>query len=542
MITRREFLVGSACAAGLAALSGCRDRDGGLASRIPGEILGANSAAGHRLRTGALPPVSETIEAEFVVLGGGVAGLSAARQLRRSGVNDLLLLELEDEIGGNARSGSNAVSAYPWGAHYLPLPSEESVEVAAWLEEIGLITGRAADGAPIFDEYALCADPMERLFHHGAWQEGIVPRLDVPHAERAQIEGFLARMDRWRTTRGSDGRRAFAIPVDRSSRDTAFLDLDRVTMADYLKREGWTSEALRWYVDYCCRDDYGASADAVSAWAGIHYFASRNARAANAPSSAVLTWPEGNGWLARQLQQAVGTDIRPKSLVWSIDCPPSGGVAVDFLDLASERSIRVKARGAVCALPRFIAQRLIHGGPGAVAVFPDLVYSPWMVANLTLRQLPGSTSALAWDNVPRESRSLGYVVATHQSLASHPRKTVITYYQPLDDVPPQQARETALARTHESWAGQILADLQRMHPDLPAQTARLDVWLWGHAMIRPVPGFISGPTRRRMQAPHGPLAFAHSDMSGISIFEEAFTRGIDAANTLLASRKTLSPA
>ena len=42
-----------------------------------------------------------------------------------------------------------------------------------------------------------------------------------------------------------------------------------------MDRRGFTAEPLRWYADYCCRDDYGASSEQVSAWAGIHYFASR---------------------------------------------------------------------------------------------------------------------------------------------------------------------------------------------------------------------------------------------------------------------------
>ena len=54
-------------------------------------------------------------------------------------------------------------------------------------------------------------------------------------------------------------------------------------------------------------------------------------------------------------------------------------------------------------------------------------------------------------------------------------------------------------------------------------------------MIRPVPGFIWGETRQRMQERRGSIVFAHSDMSGISIFEEAFTRGTQAADTLLNS-------
>ena len=30
-------------------------------------------------------------------------------------------------------------------------------------------------------------------------------------------------------------------------------------MAEYMQREGWDSEYLRWYVDYSCRDDFAES-------------------------------------------------------------------------------------------------------------------------------------------------------------------------------------------------------------------------------------------------------------------------------------------
>ncbi len=54
-------------------------------------------------------------------------------------------------------------------------------------------------------------------------------------------------------------------------------------------------------------------------------------------------------------------------------------------------------------------------------------------------------------------------------------------------------------------------------------------------MIRPVPGFIWGSVRAQMLNQQGRIAFAHSDMSGISIFEEAFTRGLQAADSILAA-------
>ena len=540
MITRRQFLASSCALAGLSALPGCARANPGR--KVSGGIVGASSAAGHRLRGGPFPPPTETIEVEAVIVGGGIAGLAAGRQLQRRGIHDLLLLELEDSVGGNARSGQNAVSAYPWGAHYLPIPSEESTEVIALLEELHLITGYNADGAPLYDEYALCSDPMERLFVNGRWQEGLVPRLDVSSRDRAEIDAFLGQMEVFRKTRGSDGRRPFAIPVDRSSRDPEFLRLDQLTMAAYLDAQGWRAEPLRWYVDYCCRDDYGAGLDQISAWAGIHYFASRNGRAGNASSGAVLTWPEGNGWLARKLGEPLSARTQAHSLIWKIEPQNADGVVVDYLDLAHNRTVRVKARGAICALPRFVAERVIHDGSGRPTT-AGLTYSPWFVANLTLSGLPaGGSEPLAWDNVFRQSRSLGYVVATHQNLASHPHETVITYYQPLDDATPAAAREAALDRSYSSWCDQILGELSRAHPELPRQVVHLDVWLWGHAMVRPIPGFIWGGVRAGLQAPVGRMVFAHSDLSGISIFEEAYTRGTQAADVLIVKLQDKMPA
>ncbi len=523
--TRREFIAGASALAGLTWFGGCHQK---ADTRWPGSIVGAAFSAGHRLRSGHFPETTETREVDVVILGGGIAGLSAARELSHSGLNDFLLLELESQVGGNAQSGRNDVSAYPWGAHYLPLPSEESHEVAQFLEEIGLVTGRAADGTPIYDEYALCADPMERLFVNGKWQEGMIPHLDNSAEDQKQLESFFARMDHFRTRRGSDGRRAFAIPLDRSSKDPELRELDRITMAEYLRREGWTSENLRWYVNYCCRDDYGAGSEQISAWAGIHYFASRNGRAENAASYAVLTWPEGNGFLVERMRAPFGRRIETGALVWKI-VPGEKGVEVSYLDLARERSVRVRARGAVCALPRFISQRLIVSNQDPPKV--DLIYSPWMVANLTVKRT-ASLQEIAWDNVLRSSSSLGYVNATHQSIATHSDKTVLTYYQPLDATSPAEARQTALTRSHAEWCEQIVADLAPAHPDLASAIQRIDVWLWGHAMIRPVPGYIWGAHRETMQAPIGRLHFAHSDMSGISIFEEAFTHGHRAAREL----------
>ena len=62
---------------------------------------------------------------------------------------------------------------------------------------------------------------------------------------------------------------------------------------------------------------------------------------------------------------------------------------------------------------------------------------------------------------------------------------------------------------------------------------RLDVFRNAHAMVRPVPGLIWGEARQRFAADSEHLRFAHADVSGFSLFEEAQYRGVLAAERTL---------
>lgn len=499
-----------------------------------GGIAGSDWKTGHMLARQAPPVPVVTEKVGVVIVGGGLAGLSAARELSRKHFSDFLLLELASQTGGNAAGGANASSSYPWGAHYVPVLTDEAVLARELFEELGVIESYDSRGLPVYNEFYLCADPHERLFIHGRWQEGLIPQLGISEDDKRQYTEFFGRMEQFKKARGSDGKRAFAIPVDLSSRDEHFRRFDRLSMGSFMSAQGWNAAPLRWYVNYCCRDDYGSTLEETSAWAGIHYFASRNGRGANADSVSVVTWPEGLGWLAGKLREKVSGNIRCNACVLNIETRGKD-LAVDYYDAARGTVVRVLARSVIYAAPRFTAFKTIKAFREKLPDYGShFGYAPWMVANVTLKGMPAGIGAeLSWDNVSYHSDSLGYIVANHQSPARFREKTVLTCYFPLTSEEPSSERRKALQRTYADWAGIVVRDLSLMHPGIEKKIEEVQVWLWGHAMIRPVPGLIWGRARQEALRPFGRIHFAHSDMSGLSIFEEAQYRGVMASRAVL---------
>ncbi|MFN0172397.1 MAG: FAD-dependent oxidoreductase [Bryobacteraceae bacterium] len=495
MPSRRQFL-----SAGLVGLSAKTDR------RIEGGFVLESQTLGHRLRD-RLPfsASSQHRRIPLVIVGGGIAGLSAAWELDRRGFRDFVLVEMEATAGGNSRWGENDVSPYPWAAHYVPVPDRRTALVRELFEELGLMRGDECD------ERHLCHSPQERLFLHGRWQEGIEPAIGATARDTGQYRRFESLIQQHQASG------QFTIPIDLGAKASP---LDRISAAEWMRQQGFDSPYLRWYLDYACRDDYGASLEATSAWAAIHYFASREQE-----EHGPFTWPEGNGWIVKRLLTKLGRYLTTGAPVYRID--RTGHRFRIFTP-----SVEYLAEAVIFAAPTFLARYVVENAP----VAEGFEYSPWLTANLTLDRLPRHRGGfeMAWDNVIYGSPSLGYVVATHQNLQSHSERTVWTYYWALAGRDPADARRWLLEAGWTSLKDAILNDLARAHPDIRQCVARVDVLKLGHAMIRPAVGFLFSESRRRIAASgKDRLFFANSDVSGISIFEEAQYRGVVAARRAL---------
>jgi predicted NAD/FAD-dependent oxidoreductase len=547
---RRTLLAGAACLP----LAACAPA---APVAYGGGWVGADAERGHRLRdrkSGGLPTPEMQRRAGAIVVGAGISGLAAARALMRAGIDDVQVFDLEDSPGGNSRGHTMAGMACPLGAHYLPVPGERALEVIELLESLGL--RRTERGVPVYDERHLCHSPQERLNIGGHWFDGLLPPIDaLPVAERArtlaQYRQFAAAVE------AASAGGAFSMPTARSTWSANLDALDAIAFAPWLEAQGLTAPALRWYLDYCCRDDYGAGTPQVSAWAGLHYFASRHGF--HAPGDGgeerdgVLTWPEGNAWLARRLAAPLGERLHAGMVVLRVS-EGRDEVGVDVWNAHAQRAERWLARQVVLAVPLFIAARLLESPPTALTqATAAMRHAPWLVGNLHLSEAlddrPGAPPS--WDNVVYDPgrdaaagpASLGYVDAMHQSTRSVPGATVLTAYWALGGNTPEQLgvqRARLLNEPWSAWAQAVVQDLARVHPDLAPKLKQVDLMRYGHAMSVPVPGLRSSAALRALAAPQvmagRRVHFAHSDVSGYSVFEEALYQGTRAGRAAGARR------
>jgi len=537
---RRRALLAAAAAASLAPIAAC-SRD--APARYSGGWVGAQHDRGHRLRdakSGSVPAPALQRRAAVIVVGAGIAGLACARALAAAGVDDVQLFDLEDAPGGNSRGHRIAGIACPLGAHYLPLPGEPAVEVIALLEDLGL--RRTEHGEPVYDERHLCHSPQERLFIDGHWHDGLLPPIAaLPIGERSDT---LAQYRRFAAVIGELGRaHAFTIPTARSRWRPELDALDRTSFAQWLAAQGFTAPALRWLLDYCCRDDYGAGAARVSAWAGVHYFASRHGFRAPGEASderdSVLTWPEGNAWLVERLAAPLRERIHTGRVALRA-VEGRHDASVDLWNVAEQHVERWSAPQLVLATPLFVSARLLASPSAALqAAAAQLDVAPWLVANLQLDEpladRPGA--APSWDNVVYRSAGLGYVDAMHQSTRPYAAATVLTAYWALGGDTPEQSRANRrrlLDEPWSAWSARVMDDLAEPHPDLATKVRRIDLMRYGHAMSIPAPGVRTSAALRSLAASAGRVRFAHSDLSGYSIFEEAFFHGVNAARSIRA--------
>ncbi|RZJ27479.1 MAG: hypothetical protein EOO18_13975 [Chryseobacterium sp.] len=241
----------------------------------------------------------------------------------------------------------------------------------------------------------------------------------------------------------------------------------------------------------------------------------------------VFTWPEGNARLAKHLSKFVEGKNLSQHLVYDVNWNAQN-VEVLVFDNQSQISKKITAEKVIFATPQFVNQHIFKGRE-----WRNFHYSPWLLATLTLRNQFGGGDELAWDNVIFGAEGLGYINDQHQNLNQITGEKVITYYRSFSTADSKMARKRLYYMKDEALKKLVLDDLRLAHPEIEAHIIEIQFHKLGHGMISPVPDFIFGSEIQLAKEPiDDKIFFAHTDLSGISIFEEAFHQGIRAAKQM----------
>lgn len=489
------------------------------------KITGTNHVLGHQLWAKDFPAFSEVITTKYLIVGGGVTGLTAARYFAQNDEEDFLVMELEKNLGGNSSNGENKFSKFPLGAHYLPIPNKEDLDLIQFLKECKMYLGDDENGLPILDDYQLTFPNQERLFFKNAWQNNLVPQKGISEESKTQFLQFFSMMEEFKNKKDQNGKYWFDIPLSRSSTESYWYD--GFTFKKWLDEQNFTAKELLWHLDYCCKDDYGLGIDFISAWAGIHYFSGRKNNWAPNRNDQVFTWPEGNARLIKHLSVFSKKKSITNQLIFDIKI--NDQVEVFAYDAEKKITKKIIAQKVLLATPQFVNSHIMKNRP-----LGNFEYVPWLLATLTLKNEFGGDAELAWDNVIFGAEGLGYIYDQHQNISQNLNEKVITYYRSFNSDNSKKARGILFRNNEEELKKMVLDDLKIAHPLIEDYLLEIQFHKLGHAMIAPIPNHLFGSeTKKAKESIDQKVFFAHTDLVGISIFEEAFHQGNSVAKEMI---------
>jgi hypothetical protein len=255
---RRQFL---SIGGGLLILAACKQSEKDFLANKEYEFpiqLDSNRAIGHLVHSAVSMPVSEIIKTETLIVGAGIAGLSAACSLAS---NDFMICELSANIGGTSGAISINKSLYTQGAHYdLAYPTNFGREGLELLEKLNIISFSSMNDQWEFidKQHLIPKQKEEACYINGEMKPTILPKSELRKNMFSLFEVY---------------ENEFPLPT--TLIDAKWNHLDKITFFDYLNKYLPITSDFIEAIDYQLLDDYGGTSKQVSALAGIHYYKCR---------------------------------------------------------------------------------------------------------------------------------------------------------------------------------------------------------------------------------------------------------------------------
>lgn len=524
-MNRRDFLKLLGISSG-ASILGYGVTRGFLAKNTQINIHYPGMESGHRFRDGVENlEVQNEYDSDITIVGSGISGLSCAFKLVKEKFKGRITLITGPELFGNSADIEINGNLYPTGAHYLPLQTVESTHVREILSQFNIILKDPYSEYPTYNEKDLVYSPMERFLYNNEWTEG-------NHQHNKHFDELSNLVNRFKGENGNDGKPLFTFPVEKSSIE--LQSLDKIKFSDWIENQGMNYPDVISYLNYCIRDDYGVNIDQISAFAGILYFAGRNGKAKNISEDTMMTWENGNAHIAKLMFEYIRPHV---NIVNGIATEVDKG----YIKYFDGKSIaKINSPKIVLATPLFISNRILKNNKINQNLIPN--YSTWIISNFLFDELPYELFkgvGLAYDNTIYQSENLGYIYSSNQSLDISRENKVITTYTNIPTTNSNETRKVIKGLSKEELFKISSRDLISSFGETFFRKLKsCDITIRGHAMSAPEVGFLEKNDQIKDindKLSNDGILLSHSDMSRISVFEEASYHGFKAAYKILMS-------
>ncbi len=468
------------------------------------EVL-SDKEAGHTLFRRHELPVTERYAVENLIVGGGVAGVTATYLLRHQ---NTLLCEASEVLGGSSSAHHYEKLRFSMGAHYdLAYPQYYGTEGLKLLQEIGVTVYNPHNQLYEFREKDLLIpeEIQERCYEKGQFREDV-----LGHGEEARI--FQQLMARFMGK----------MPMPTTEIDAAYHHLDALTFQDWLsERHPFSPDFIR-RVDYQMLDDWGATCARVSALAGIHYYACRPYQS---KSVELLSPPEGNYYfIEKMLAKMPKQAIKTRHLVSGIKETEGGAFEVEVIDVAKKSRSIIHTQNVVYCGQKHTLPYLM---PEKADLFKHNVYAPWVVVSFVLDAKVWKGNNWQNDMITDQKAFLGFVDSGFQS-GEKDDFTVLTAYFCFD--PKERKMVARLADHPNTIVETAIAYINTFQAtDIRPAIKKAFVKPMGHAMPVPSPGYLTRD-KNRFQTQN--LVFAGVDTGRLPVFFEAMDSAIQACKAL----------
>ena len=501
--TRREFIryvvagsVASGCPVDAALLPATGSKPSASKPSGAPQVEGEHFEICHQVRDGHhfdLP--AATAKAEIVIVGGGVAGLSAAYFLRGK---EWLLLEKEDHFGGNAYQEEFDGQPFATGSAYAYHGDEGDLLAS----EIGL-------KLPLVN----LPDPtlVNKTYVPDTWKTGIT---QLPYPKEIGASFLKFRED------------VLKMKIKERMAELDALPFSKFTAA-------YAPEVQQWW-DIYGPSNWGATTPDTSAYVGLYN--ANDLFTGGDGKRAIL--PGGLGCITHKLVEI----LQPKYLERMLgDTAVVAAVqekdSVNVTYLREGKLTTVSAKVVLMCTPKHITSRIVQGLPAEQrTAMRRTRFAPYPVVNLIFDR---PVYNRGYDNWCPGNSFTDFIVAdwTVRNDPGYKQKNnILSFYTPLRE----EFRSTLLEEADcKTLAARVLTDFQKILPELNVDPVEVRIYRRGHPMFISAPGQY---TKNRVAAaqPMDRIYFGGNDSGGPESLTSESVRlsqvGVEWANLILAGK------